>query len=193
MSRSKISPVIVATFVALGATISVPAVAEEHEHKQEIAAVLAAKTSPAQAIATAGQVSGGRATKIELEKEKSGYLYEVETVSKDRIQKVMVDPASGKVVKTDNEGLIGRIFDRDERDDFAKLTSSPTTLATAMIAAEQKTGGKAMEARFDNEDSLAVFKVKTVKDNATQRVVVNATTGKVIKVTARGEKDHDED
>jgi len=191
MIRSKILPATMAAVFALGTAGAAFASSGEHGDGREIAAVLDAKISVAEAIAAAEQHSGGRAMKIDIDDENGAYLFEVKTVSKEKITEIFVDPASGKVVRSDDEGLIARIFDREDQDELAKLAASPTTLAAAIATAEQHTGGKAIEARVDDDDDNAMsFKVEVAKDNAVHKVIVDGATGKVVKVKTA---DHDED
>ncbi len=192
MFHFKVIPAALAAVVALGATQAAFAKSGEHENGKEIAAVLGAKTSAAQAIAAAEQKTGGRAMKIDVEKEKGAYLYEVKTVAKDKISEVFVDLTSGQVVRTDDEGLIDRIFDRGDRDEFAKLAALPTTLAAAIATAEQHTSGKAIKAGFDDENGALLFKIEIAKDNTTQRVKIDSATGKVVKVSAAEDGEHED-
>jgi len=190
MLHSKILPATMAAVFVLGATGAAFASSEDHEGGREIAAALDAKTSVVEAIAAAERQTGGRAMKIDIEKDNGAYLYEVKTVSKDKITRIFVDPASGKVVRSDDEGLIDRVFDSEDQDELAKLTGSTTTLAAAIATAEQHTGGKAIEARVDDDDDTMLFKVKVAKDNALQKVMVDIATGKVVKVKT---DEHEED
>lgn len=192
MFHFKVIPAALAAAMVFGATGAAYAESGGHENGKEIAAVLGAKTSAAQAIAAAEQKTGGRAMKIDVEKEKGAYLYEVKTVSKDKISEVFVDLTSGQVTRTDDEGLIARTFDREDRDELAKLAASPTTLAAAITAAEQHTGGKAIEARFDDENGALLFKIEIAKDNTTQRVKIDSATGKVTKVSAAEDGEHED-
>jgi uncharacterized membrane protein YkoI len=73
MLRSKLIPATMAAVIALGAGAA-SAATGEHENAGEIAAALAAKVSPAQAIATAEQQTGGRAMKIDVESEKGTFF-----------------------------------------------------------------------------------------------------------------------
>ncbi|MEQ8399270.1 MAG: PepSY domain-containing protein [Gammaproteobacteria bacterium] len=193
MFRSKILPATMAAVIVLGASGAAFAATGENEDSQEIAAVLGAKTSIAQAIAAAERQTGGRAVKIDFEKEKGAYLYEVKTVSKDKVAEVFVDPASGQVVRTDDEGLISKIFDREDQDEFSKPAASSTTLAAAIATAEQHTGGKAIEASFDNEDGAMLFEVEVTRDNAMHKVVIDSANGKVLKVATAEDGEHDKD
>ena len=192
MIRSKILPAAMAAVFALGATGSALASSEEHEGGREVAAALAAKTSVAEAIAAAEQHSGGRAMKIDMDKDNGAYVYEIKTVSKDKITEVLVDPTSGKVMRTDDEGLIARIFDSEDEDELARLAATSTTLAAAIATAEQHTGGKAIEARVDDDDDTMLFKVKVAKDNAVHKVMVDGATGKVVRVKSTGDDEDDD-
>ncbi len=193
MFRSKFVPATMAAVIALGASGAAFAASGENESGQEIAAVLGAKTSVTQAIAAAEKQTGGRAMKIDVQKEEGAYLYEVKTVSKDKVAEVFVDPASGQVVRTDDEGLIAKLFDREDQGEFSKLAASSTTLGAAIATAEQHTGGKAIEASFDNEDGAMLFEVEVAKDNAIHKVMIDSANGSVLKVTTAEHGEHDED
>ncbi|MEQ8693971.1 MAG: PepSY domain-containing protein [Gammaproteobacteria bacterium] len=193
MLRSKIIPATMAAVIALGVTGGAFAASGGSDNTQEIAAALGAKTSITQAIAAAEQQTGGRALKIGLEMEKGSYLYEITTASKDKIAEVSVDPTSGKVVRTDDKGLIARFFDSEDRGKLSELTASPTTLAAAIAAAEQHTGGKAIEASFDDEDGSVQFEIEVAKDGLVHKVQIDSASGKVLKVAAAEAGEHDED
>jgi uncharacterized membrane protein YkoI len=193
MFHSKILPAALAAVIAVGASGAAFAATGGNEEGQETAAVLGAKTSVAQAVAAAEQQTGGRAMKIDVERENGAYLYEVKTVSKDKVYEVFVDPASGQVVRTDDEGLIAKVFDREDQDEFSKLGASSTTLAQAIATAEQHTGGKAIEASFDNEDGTMLFEIEVAKDNAVHKVMIDSANGKVLNTMAAEDGDHDED
>jgi uncharacterized membrane protein YkoI len=183
-----------AAVFALGTSGAALASSGEHEGGREMTAVLAAKTSVAEAIAAAEQHSGGRAMKIDIERDNGAYLFEIKTVSKDKITEIYIDPASGKVVRTDEEGLIARIFDREDQDELARLAASSTTLAAAIATAEQHTGGKAIEASADDDDDTLLFEVEIAKDNTVHEVMVDGATGEVVKVkTDQHDEDDDDD
>lgn len=193
MFRSKIFPAAMAAAIAVGAAGTAFASSGENENDREIAAALGAKTSITEAIAAAEQQSGGRAMEVDVEKENGAFLYEVKTVSNDKITEILIDPASGKVLRTDDEGLIARILDREDQDELAKLTASSTTLAAAIATAEQQTGGTAVEASFDGEDGATLFEVEVAKDNAVHKVRVDSATGKVMKASVAEHEDDDAD
>jgi uncharacterized membrane protein YkoI len=154
------------------------------------------QTSLAQAVGVAEQRTGGRAMRAEMDRERGSYLYEIKTVSKDKSAKVLVDPASGNVVRVDEPGLVGRVaavFDRDdqrkEQTLFAGLEASPMTLAGAIAAAEKETGGRAVKAGSADQYGSILFAVQLVKDAAMLRVHVDSATGKVITIPNRKDDD----
>jgi uncharacterized membrane protein YkoI len=158
------------------------------------------QTSLAQAVRIAEQQTGGRARKAELEREKSTYVYEIKTVSKDSAAKVLVDPASGTVLRFDAPGFISSIagvFDRDDqRKDqaaFARLEASSMTLAGAIDSAEKEAGGRAVKAVLKSLYGSTLFEVSVVKDLTTHKLAVDPATAKVVTVAPRGKAKDDDD
>lgn len=193
MFRSKLASATMVAVIALGTTSAALASSGEKENAKEVSAVLNAKTTISRAIATAETQSGGRAMKVDVEDENGAYLYEIKTVSKDKVSEVFVDPASGKIVRTDDESLIAKVFDKEDQAEFAKLAGSPVTLATAIATAEKETGGRAIDAAFEDEDGGTLFEVEIAKDKAVHKVMIDATSGKVVKVSAAEHGEHKED
>jgi uncharacterized membrane protein YkoI len=193
MIRTQVLPAAMAAFLALSASGVALASSDEHENAKEISAVLNAKTSLAQAIATAEAKAGGRAMKVNVEHESGTYQYEVKIVAKDKVSEVFIDPASGKVTRTDDEGLIAKVFDKEDQEEFAKLSGSPVSLSTAVATAEKETGGKAVEAAFESEDGKAQYEVELANGATVRKVVVDGTSGKVVKTSASEEREHEED
>ena len=104
MLRTKIVPIAVAAVIAVGSALGVAYAANnkhggENEGAQERAALVNAKTSLAQAIATAEQQSGGKAIDAGLENEKGTMTFAVEVAKDNTVQKVLVDLQTGKVLK----------------------------------------------------------------------------------------------
>ena len=62
-----------------------------------------ATVTMSQAIATAEQQAGGRATKAKLENETGKLLYEIKVAGKDKTTEVKVDAQDGKVLASDAE------------------------------------------------------------------------------------------
>jgi len=157
-------------------------------------------TSLAQAVRAAERQTGGRARKAEMERERGIDVYEVKTISKDGSAKVLVDPASGNVLRVDTPGFvssIANVFDRDDqRKDqaaFARLEASSMTLAAAIDAAQKESGGRAVRAALTSRYDATLFEVRVVKDWTTQNVLVDPATAKVVTVPPRGKHKNDDD
>lgn len=86
--------------VATGMTTAVAAEGKS-EHDRAPIDLSKATVTMSQAIATAEQQAGGRATKAKLENEKGTLLYEVKVAGKDKATEVKVDAQNGKVLATE--------------------------------------------------------------------------------------------
>lgn len=193
MHRFKAGVPVMAFVVALGATGAAFAMENDTGNSHEIAAALAAKTTLAQAVAVAEQGAEGRGLEIGLEDRNGTYAYKVTVVTKDdNVSDVFVDPATGKILRTEAEGLVSRIFDREDRVEAAKLKEATATLSGAITAAEQQAGGKAIEAGYEDENGRTFFEVTVAKDNAVRDVRVDGATGKVVKIEAAGNGENHE-
>ncbi len=81
----------------------------------------------------------------------------------------------------------------DSKDKEAKelrlFSQAGISLSDAIKAAEQKTGGKAMEADIDDDSATVQFDVEIVKDGKIYEVKVDGKTGAVLKVSLEDESD----
>jgi uncharacterized membrane protein YkoI len=203
MTREPSIAGVLALVISLGGVLAGAAVlhgcGSEAQPRPQAPAVVA--TSLTQAVEMAEQQTGGRARKAELETEHGGNAYEIKTVAPGKSAKVLVDPASGKVLSVSGPGFlesIANVFDReDQREDedaLRRLQGLPMTLAGAITAAERETGGRAVEATLESRHGATLFEVTLVKDLAQQEVLVDPAAGKVVpKPPQRNGKDEDED
>ena len=76
--------------------------------------------------------------------------------------------------------------------EFSRLPTGHVTLAAAIATAEQQTGGQAIDASFGNENGAMQVEVEIVKGTAAQSVKLDATSGKVLSVTAADANDQHE-
>lgn len=108
MIRRKLLTATLASVIASGAIGgSVAAYAKNNEHPTDEAAIMAnAKITMTQAIASAEQQVGGKAVGTGIEDQDGTVYFEVQVLKNGTRQKVLIDPQTGKVVKTvtaDNE------------------------------------------------------------------------------------------
>ena len=82
--------------------------------ENDAAAIANAKIPMTQAITVAEQHAGGKASKAEWEKTKSGWAYDVEVVSGAKVFDVKVDGATGTVIAS-TEDRADRDEDREAR------------------------------------------------------------------------------
>lgn len=74
-----------------------------------------------------------------------------------------------------------------EVNELQLFSQAKISLQDAIKAAEQKTGGKAMEAELNDESAAVQFEVEIVKDAKVHEVIVDGKTGKVLKVSLEDE------
>ena len=88
---------------------------------------------------------------------------------------------------------IAQAGDKPDAQEMAKLMAARTSLSQAIAIAEKETGGKAIDADFDNENGALSLEIEVLKDNAVSKVIIDADTGKVVKIAvAKSEDENDE-
>jgi uncharacterized membrane protein YkoI len=70
-----------------------------------------------------------------------------------------------------------------EVDELLLFSQAKISLQEAIEAAEQKTGGKAIEAELNDESAAVQFEVEIVKNGKIHEVLIDGKTGKVLKVS----------
>jgi uncharacterized membrane protein YkoI len=77
-----------------------------------------------------------------------------------------------------------RSGENEGAQELATVVNAKTSLTQAIVAAEQQSGGKAIDAGLENENGAMAFAVDVAKDNTVQKVLVDLQSGKVLKVVA---------
>jgi len=77
--------------------------------------------------------------------------------------------------------------DNKEAKELQLFNQATISLQDAIKAAEQKTGGKAMEAELNDESVAVQFEIEILKDGKVHEVIVDGKTGKVLKVSLEDE------
>jgi uncharacterized membrane protein YkoI len=124
-----------------------------------------------------------------MEREQGVDAFEIKTVAKGKSATVLVDPASGKVLRVQGPGFLGSLFDReDQREDqadLARLEASPMKLVDAIAAAERETGGRAVSASMRSHYGQTLFTISVVKELSLTKVLVDPASGKVVAAPPR--------
>jgi len=86
---------------------------------------------------------------------------------------------------------LAQASDSKEKDakELQLFSQAKISLTEAIKAAEQKTGGKAMEAEIDDESGAVQFEIEVTKDDKIHKVMVDGKTGNVLKVSLDDESD----
>jgi uncharacterized membrane protein YkoI len=79
--------------------------------------------------------------------------------------------------------------DGEKAKELQFFSQAQISLSEAIKAAEQKTGGKALEAELDDDSNTVQFEVEVVKDGRIHEVMVDGKTGAVLKVSLDNEAD----
>lgn len=78
-----------------------------------------------------------------------------------------------------------------QTDEAAVMANAKITMAQAIAAAEQQTGGKAVGTGIEDQDGTVFLEVQMLKDNQRHKVLVDPQSGKVVK-TVMGDNDERE-
>jgi len=76
-----------------------------------------------------------------------------------------------------------------EVNELQLFSQAKITLQEAIKIAEQKTGGKAIEAEIDDDSAAVQFEVEIVKEGKVHEVIIDGKTGKVLKVSLEDDKE----
>jgi uncharacterized membrane protein YkoI len=89
------------------------------------------------------------------------------------------------VIMTSTAANVAQAGESKEKEakELKLFSHAKISLTEAIKAAEQKTGGKAMEASVDDESNAVQFEIEVLKDGKIHEVMVDGKTGKVLKVS----------
>lgn len=155
----------------------------EHESQAEMKAFAGAKVPLIDAIAAAEKHSNGKALDVSFETNRGHPAYKVKTYQNGTVWEGMVDATSGQVVgqgKTIEESKL----DREDKAEIDGLKGAKTSLADAVKTAEQKVGGKAIDAGLEETGGKVAFEMEIVKNGRTQRMMVDPQRGQIASASA---------
>ncbi|MBO0601205.1 PepSY domain-containing protein [Sporosarcina sp. E16_3] len=142
-----------------------------------------------EAKAIAVKSVGGTVTGIELDREASGDIYEVEVKSKGFEYDLDIDAKTGKILRTDKDDNDDDDFDNDDSDDKVIVADGKfiTEKAAVEIALKQAKG-TVTEVKLDEDDGRVVYEIEIQDGKYDYDFDIDAISGKVLKF----EKDLDD-
>ncbi len=150
--KRKLAMFLTATGVSAMALSAGAAIADSNDDQAEIQAFLGASQNITAAITAAEAASGGQAVAAEFDENKGRGQYEVDTIANGKHISVEIDAATGKVIKTQDEGDVANADD----DDIVDPAQLGAPLAQLVARAEQNGAGKVMSISAEHENGNAV-------------------------------------
>lgn len=81
----------------------------------------------------------------------------------------------------------GAAFADSDQQEIVLFQNAAHDIRAAIATAEDATGGKAVEAEFDEDDGTGMWEVETVAGTRRAEVKIDATTGAVVKTKDKGD------
>ena len=106
--------------------------------------------------------------------------YEIKIITNNNEQEVKVHANTGKVTKEEVERL-----DKEDMAEYKSMKQAKLTLTQAISKANQTLKGTVLEAEFETDFGKPVYKVEIGKDNQVYKIVIDSTTGNIIRSQAR--------
>ena len=133
------------------------------------------------------QSQAGRVLALKMENEDHLQpYYEMRMLKDGIIEEVEVEPESGKVLKTESEGLFSRIFH--------KKKTIPSTinisLKTAISSVENEYNCKVLAGKLEYDDNMGFFQITAATRDGAFTVMVDTETGVIFRVSRRGDGHH---
>jgi len=148
--------------------------------------------SVAEVEAIAVKSVGGKVTGIELDRERSGNIYEVE-VKSDGVEydlDIDIDAKTGEVLRTEKDDHDNDDFDDD--DYYNKVSDSDSNFITEKAAIEiamKQAKGTVTEIDMDEDDNRVIYEIEIRDGKYDYDFDIDAISGEVLKF----EKDRDDD
>ena len=133
---------------------------------------------------------GGEVREIELEREKSRYIYEVDVRSEGIEYDLDIDAKTGEVLRTKTDD--DHYDDKDDYDDNRNRNVSEGTFITKEAAVEiamKQANGVVTELKLDDDDGRMHYEIEIKDGKYEYEFEIDAITGEVLKF----EKDRDND
>ena len=150
-------------------------------NSRESKALAGATVSLSQAVDIGEKQGLGKSVGVEFDIEKDRALWEVKILNSSGLQEFKVDAISGQVIKVEDEHLRGRLMNFITGMSLKDLEAVKTTLAQAVVVAENQTQGKAVKVQVEHEHGGIQFEVFTRVGDSSKKVKIDAASGKALK------------
>lgn len=145
--------------------------------------------------AKAIEAVGGIVTAIDLDREVSGNVYEVEVKSKGFEYDLDIDAKTGKVLRTEKD-----VNDNDDQDDQDDSDDNLVVIDGKFIAqkaaveiALKQAKGTVTEVELDDENGRVQYEIEIQNGAVEYDIDIDAISGKVLKVEKDVNNDNDND
>jgi uncharacterized membrane protein YkoI len=174
---------------ALASVLVIGGVAIAANAEQSLAAAPKGLLTVEEAKAIAVKSVGGNVTGLELDRERSGDIYEVEVKSDGVEYDLDIDAKTGKVLRTDKDDSDDDDWDDIDQDDVVAFDGKFISEKAATAIAMKKAKGTVSEIELDDEDGRVIYEIE-IKDGAYEyEFDIDAISGEVLKF----EKDRRDD
>jgi uncharacterized membrane protein YkoI len=142
-----------------------------------------------QVIAGVEKEENGRVVFFKIKREEDNPLqYEMKILKDGKAFEAKVDPKSGKVLKTESEGLFSYFSDDRERTP----SSAKLSLKDAISIVEKEYGGKALRGTLERNSGMEMFRIRVANTAGAFTVMVDANTGELFRVSSNNGRNHDD-
>ncbi len=167
---------------ALAGAVMIGGVAMVTNAGQSLAATPKGLLSIEEAKAIAVKSVGGKVMDIELDRDKSGDVYEVEVQSKGIEYDLDIDAQTGKVLRTEKDDM-----DNDDQDEHVVPDGKYISKDAAIKIAMKQAKGIVTKVELDNEDGRVIYEIE-IEDGAFEyEFDIDAVSGEVLKYEKDGQ------
>ncbi|MFG6590072.1 PepSY domain-containing protein [Sulfitobacter sp. 1A12157] len=150
------------------------------------AALFAQETAPeaerismSQAIKAAQSSIDGGVLEAEIETEGDALVYEIDLVRGEAVYEVIVNAATGEVMKQSEEQLTSFLSGLFQEDELRAAGTARDVLMTALTELEGQDGTWVEEVSLDDEDDRMVYEVELTDATGERDLLIDATTGEI--------------
>jgi uncharacterized membrane protein YkoI len=163
---------------ANGTAMQAGEASHEHESKAEIQAFQQVKVPLTQAVQAAEKHSNGKAIDASFEQKNGMPIYRIKTYQNNSVCEGTIDANSGQVAGSGQTTPQSKL-DQEDMQELQAAKNAQTSLVQAVQAAEQKQGGKAIDAGLEARNGKVAYELELVKNGQLRTVTVDPQNGQL--------------